>query len=133
MRETWLKTNWRLHLPLMLVKALFLAIILVLLARSVGGWVTVALAAKFLIVYVALFYFLTRYFGVLSYAKGHLCVYRGRMPIACVPIELVEGFLLGQGPSYLPGKSASRLDVATVVVKLADRAEEWEHQEMDSR
>ncbi len=53
--------------------------------------------------------------------------------MAEVPIELVEGFLLGQGPSYLPGRWASRLDVATIVVKLADRAEEWEHQEMDSR
>ncbi|HEX4131608.1 MAG TPA: hypothetical protein VHZ24_16335 [Pirellulales bacterium] len=50
-----------------------------------------------------------------------------------VPIEVVEGFLLGQGPSYLPGKEASRSETRTLVVRLAERATEWEHVAMPPR
>lgn len=47
-----------------------------------------------------------------------------------VPIDVVEGFLLGQSPSFLPGKRFSRAETSTVVIKLAERAQEWERREV---
>ena len=40
----------------------------------------------------------------LAYADRHLLVYLDSGPPQRVPIEVVEGFLLGQGPTMLPGK-----------------------------
>jgi hypothetical protein len=44
-----------------------------------------------------------------------------------VPIELVECFLLGQGPTWLPGKKYAKTETVTLVVRLAERAVEWSH------
>lgn len=61
----------------------------------------------------------------LAFEGGRLLVYlRWGSPVA-VPIEFVEGFLLGQGPSFLPGRSFTRSETATLVIRLADRAESW--------
>jgi hypothetical protein len=49
-------------------------------------------------------------------------------PVA-VGLECVEGFLLGQGPAFLPGKENA--EVANVVVRLAERAAEWERVEVN--
>jgi len=49
-------------------------------------------------------------------------------PVA-VGLEFVEGFLLGQGPAFLPGKEQA--EVANVVVRLAERAAEWERVEVN--
>lgn len=56
----------------------------------------------------------------------------GMRPIR-VPIEIVECFLLGQGPALLPGENHARTETATVVIKLSDRAEEWSHRAVDPR
>lgn len=42
-----------------------------------------------------------------------------------VPIEIVEGFLLGQGPSHLPGRRYRTTETRTLVIRLAEAAEEW--------
>jgi hypothetical protein len=42
-----------------------------------------------------------------------------------VPVALVEGFLLGQGPSYLRADRPNASQVSTVVVRLAERATEF--------
>ena len=49
---------------------------------------------------------------------------RGGGPIR-VPLEFVEGFLLGQGASYLRNDAAQTAQVSTVVIRLADRATEY--------
>jgi hypothetical protein len=48
-----------------------------------------------------------------------------------VPLDVVEGFLLGQGPSFLPGRRFEQAEVANVVVRLAERAPEWERAEVN--
>lgn len=61
----------------------------------------------------------------LAYDEGCLLVYlRGSGPLR-VPIDVVEGFLLGRAPSHLPGKKYERTETAAVVIRLAERAEEW--------
>jgi hypothetical protein len=42
-----------------------------------------------------------------------------------VPLEIVEGFLLGQAPGLLPGKRHLDAPTSSVVIRLAERAEEW--------
>ena len=65
----------------------------------------------------------------LAFEDRELLVYlRGGAPIR-VPIEIVEGFLLGQAPSMLPGKHED-VEASTVVIRLSDKASEWSHQEV---
>ncbi len=67
----------------------------------------------------------------LAFAQQALRFYlRPQGPI-CVPIEFVEGFLLGRAPSGLPNKAASLDETTTIVVRLAERATEWERIEVD--
>jgi hypothetical protein len=66
----------------------------------------------------------------LAYDGRRLLVYlRGGGPIG-VPIELVEGFLLGQGPAGLTGAKYAATEAATVVIRLSQRAEEWGYREV---
>lgn len=46
-----------------------------------------------------------------------------------VPLEFVEGFLLGQGPAFLPGESLEKAETTTIVIRLAERAEDFRHRE----
>jgi hypothetical protein len=61
----------------------------------------------------------------LSREGAFLLVYlRGGAPIR-VPLNVVEGFLMGQGPSFLPGQRGSGAVVKTIVIRLAESAAEW--------
>ncbi len=61
----------------------------------------------------------------LSYRDGSLLVnLRPGGPIR-VPIEIVEGFLLGQGPSFLPGRRYRGTETTTLVIRLAEAATDW--------
>ncbi|MBX3413148.1 MAG: hypothetical protein KF708_10710 [Pirellulales bacterium] len=60
----------------------------------------------------------------LAYRDGHLLVRLRNGPPVRVPIEIVECFLLGQGPSMLTGHYDPR-DTSTIVVRLDERAEDW--------
>lgn len=50
-----------------------------------------------------------------------------------VPIELVEGFLLGKGPTFLNGRDDYRTETTTLVVRIAERAEEFRKVETNVR
>lgn len=71
----------------------------------------------------------------LSYRDGRLLVhlYRGRRAEA-VPIEVVECFFLGQGPSLLPKpletSAGGGNEARTIVVRLAEAAKEWHHRDV---
>ena len=103
MSETWLKGNWR-----------GLAFAIVLPAGMILGGVETALAGDAtwlkaiggsVLLGVALMALLVRYNTLPKlYANGHLLVYDHKGQPIRVPIDAVEGFLLGQGPAMLPGK-----------------------------
>jgi hypothetical protein len=63
----------------------------------------------------------------LAYEHGYLVVALRVHRVLRVPIELVECFFLGQGPSHLPGPAGAGAQTADVVVRLAERADEWKH------
>ncbi len=66
----------------------------------------------------------------LAVQDRHLLVYARSGPPDRVPIEVVEGFLLGQGPSLLPGKRYARTETATFTIRLAESADQWAQREM---
>ncbi len=66
----------------------------------------------------------------LAFEPGHLLVYlRSGRPYR-VPIEIVECLFLGQAPSRLPSKRHESTKTATVVVRLAERAESWRERDV---
>ncbi len=70
----------------------------------------------------------------LAYENGELLVFLGSARPYRVPIEVVECFFLGQGPSLLSVSMFSRQsespESSTIVVRLAESAEQWKHFEV---
>ena len=69
----------------------------------------------------------------LAYRDGHLLAWMRSGPPIRVPIECVECFWLGQTSSLLPGKRHERTETAALVIRIADSAAEWRHQEVKAQ
>jgi hypothetical protein len=133
--ETWLRTNSRAMWFGMALPAAFLVVGGLLLfglpgqepplpARVLGG----ALAAFGLLLAAGMLAQLRR--PRLAYRDGQLLVGLTSGPAIQVPIEVVECFWLGQAPSLLPGKRHKHTETASLVIRLAESAHEWHHQEV---
>lgn len=127
MVDVWLAPNRR---------VLLLGMVLPALAAVIGGlllafgwqWTGGILLVGGLALVLSLFWQLKR--PRIGFRNGHLLFYlRTREPIA-VPLEVVEGFLLGQGPTLRPGERHRTEQTRTVVVRLAEKATEWARQEV---
>ncbi|HEX4142645.1 MAG TPA: hypothetical protein VHY91_03770 [Pirellulales bacterium] len=130
MAEIWLHTNRRalafgLILPALLV-ALGIALAVgvnVVWLRAAGA--LIALGGLLGVALVARQFWQPR----LAYDQRHLLVFLQAGPPHRVPIEVVEGFLLGQGPTLLPGRRYRQTEASTVVIRLADAAADWADRE----
>jgi len=134
MTEIWLRTNAR---------ALWFAMVLPGACALLGlvlvtGWADAAprlwvrlLGAGLLLVDSLVVIAFVRLLSLprLSYQDRWLTVYLSARGVR-VPIEIVEGFLLGQGPSLLPGRKHQGTETTTVVIRLAESAEEWSHMDV---
>jgi hypothetical protein len=133
--EIWLRTNARAILLGMVPPAVVGLAGLVLLvgigSREPPGWlrgIGGAMAALSLATIAALAWQLRT--PRLAYRNGELLAWlRSGGPIR-VPIEMVEGFLLGQAPSLLPGRRHRASETATLVIRIAESASEWQRQEV---
>jgi hypothetical protein len=67
----------------------------------------------------------------LAYVQDRLLVYvlNSVDPIR-VPIDIVECFFLGQGPSDLPKLAGREPETQNVIVRLAESAADWKHREV---
>src|SRR2546428_11597046 len=72
-----------------------------------------------------LLYALTR--PRLGYEAGELVVFFEPTRATRVPIEIVEVFFLGQGPSELPKLKGRKPETQNVVIRLAESAGGWKH------
>lgn len=135
MFEVWVRGNrrlawWALGPPLAvgaLAAALAAGLIPALdgpLGRIVGG--VMALAAALVVGAIAFQLRLPR----LAYVPGTLLVYVTGGAPERVPIELVEGFLLGQGPSYVDRRNPERHTARTLVIRLDEKAEDYAQREV---
>lgn len=133
MSETWLKTNTRAAAFGMVPPALFAGLFLAVLWRlePQSAWLTVVLwagigAAALVIVLLAAMSRTPR----LSFRDGNLLVHlRPSRPFQ-VPIEFVEAFFLGRGPSLLPGERNRGAPTMNLIIRLADKATEYSHRDV---
>ena len=135
MQEVWLRGNRRALAVGMVLPGLWLAAALAALAIAlVSGqpWWVAALAAVlalpplWMLAVVAYAMLLPR----LAYDRRHLLVYVDAYRPIRVPVEVVEVFFLGQGPSDLPKLAGREPETRNVVVRLAESAPEWKHREV---
>ena len=134
-QEVWLRPNRRVLAVGVIILAVSLAGSILLIATSrhvavsVFGWMMAALA---LLLFAYAVRTLTR--PRLACDAGCLLVYLGSAQPHRVPIELVECFFLGQGPSLLPAPTLAgerdSPESSTIVVRLAESAEQWKHVEV---
>jgi hypothetical protein len=133
--EIWLRTNARALLfgmaPPVVVALLGLALVWGLPGRAPPVWlrgVGVALTALAAVTILALAWQLRK--PRLAYRDGELWIWlRFGAPIR-MPIDAVEGFLLGQAPSLLPLERNRNSETAALVIRVADRAAQWRSQEV---
>jgi hypothetical protein len=118
----------------LVLPALLLAAGLTLLLLPDGNWAPwrrglgAAIAAVAMLAAVAIVLLARQ--PRLAYRPGELLVYLAPPRPIAVPIEIVEGFFLGAGPSFLPGPAKDQLQTANLVIRLADRAPDWAQREV---
>lgn len=131
MTQSWLKTNVR---PFLLgsVPSLVLmlvgGVLVVNLFGDLGGpaWRAIGWSLVVLGVLGAIPLLTQAVMPRISYGQGEVLFHLRFRGAVRVPLEFVEAFLLGQGPSWLPGKSLAEAEATTLVVRLAERAEAFE-------
>lgn len=129
MPEVWLRTNRRaLLLGLVVPSALLVfagAGFVWSLGIGNGWWAGVFLAAGTMPLWMVgeLIYAINH--PRLAYDRGELLVYLEPAKATRVPIEIVECFFLGQGPSELPKLHGREPQIQNVVVRLAEAATDW--------
>lgn len=135
MRETWLRTNRR-----ALALGVLLPAVLAVLGLAALGWAVasgkhwgvqlliVLLTAVPLWMIGELLYALTR--PRLGYEPGELLVFLEPTRATRVPIEIVEVFFLGQGPSTLPKLKGREPETQNVIIRLAESAVDWKHRDV---
>lgn len=138
MTETWLRPNVRPIFFAMILPGAGLLASCALLAGAYQGngpfWLT---GLGWLIVTISMASLLSLWKMArqprLAYDGEHLQVHLGTRQNFAVPIDIVECFFPGQGPAMLPptsGQGNSRTETSTVVIRLADAAQEWSHREV---
>ncbi len=133
--EIWLRTNaravWFGTVSPALIGLAGLMLVVGLPAHPATAWTRVAgaiLVALGFVTVLLLIWQLRR--PRLAYSQGRLLVSLRSGPPLRVPIEVVECFWLGQAASLLPGRHHERTETAAVVIRLANSAAEWRHQEV---
>lgn len=131
----WLRANLRAQLAEMILPAIVAAVGIALLvwfwysidfrwARWAGYAVmTLGVLWTAWLVYLAT---LPR----LAYEEGHLVVQLTPPDAVAIPIEIVECFFIGQGPSAMPPVDGLEAQSVNVVVRLAERATAWKQRQV---
>lgn len=135
MPEVWLRNNRRALLVGMLLPGAWLLAALTAVALSVWfsqpWWVTAltgVLSLPPLWLLGSLGYAATR--PRVAYESGELLVFLEMYRPTRVPIDIVEVFFLGQGPSELPKLKGREPETSNVIIRLAESAAEWKHRDV---
>jgi len=135
MPEVWLRTNRRaVLLGLILPALLALSGVFLLIAALIGDWHWSVLVIAGVVILGAL-YLTGNLLWMsaqprLACERNDLLVYfEPRDPVR-VPLEIVECFFLGQGPSELPKIAGVEPETSNVIVRLAERAKDWHHRDV---
>ena len=135
MRELWVGPNRRALLLGMVPPVLFAlvgaTVILFGRGRDFPAWVewfagSVMLFA--MVPAVVLVYYVRK--PRLAYEAGELLVFLTAFEPIRVPVDVVECFFLGQGPTEVPALKKASAEAKNLVVRLAERAKEWKRVEV---
>jgi hypothetical protein len=133
--EVWLRTNRRALALSMVLPGLLLAAALAAISWSLATQqfllvvgVLAAIAGLLLWILWSLCYAST--LPRIAYQNGELLVYVEVHQPTRVPIDIVEVFFLGQGPSELPKLRGREPETQNVIVRLAESATEWKHRDV---
>jgi hypothetical protein len=140
MPEVWLRTNRRALALAMILVGLLLAVTLGAIPLGVmpGGipagsqamfaasMLTISAVPAWLMIQLVRAMRQPR----LAYADGELLVYLEPQTPTRVPIDIVECFFLGQGPSELPKLKGCEPETQNVIVRLAESAVDWKHRDV---
>jgi hypothetical protein len=134
--ETWLRPNRRVLWLSCVIAALMVAGGLGLAwffppggERAWAGWLGLVVAGTGLLG-AATFAYNMR-LPRLAVEDDHLLVYLRSSVPERVPIEIVECFFWGQGPSLIRLPSGNEAEAANIIVRLAERATDWRDRETD--
>ena len=135
MPEVWLRTNRRALAMGMVLPALILAGSLAGLGWSLATgrhWsISLVLAsAVMLALWMMGELIYAAWHPRLAFEKGEMLVFLEPTRPTKVPIEVVECFFLGQGPSELPPVKGREPETQNVIVRLAESAQEWKHRDV---
>lgn len=132
MTEIWLRPNRRAFLP-----GLIFCLAGALACAGIGAalasywfilWPAIVVAGLWLIVAAAFGWQMTT--PRMAYENGHLNLHlRGGQPFR-IPIDIVEVFFFGQGDTSIPGIDKNRNETASIVVRLAESAEDWKQRDV---
>ena len=135
MAEAWLETNRRALAMAMILPGLMAVASIVGLVWSVLAGQHWGLILLFSLLTVAPLWMI----GQIAYAMaqprigfhaGELLVYFQPAQPVRIPIEIVEVFFLGQGPSELPALRGREPETQNVVIRLAESAADWKHRDV---
>lgn len=132
MAEIWLQSNRRAYLlPIIAAEVLTVAS-LALAAVFRNLWIAIVGASIFSLLSMGL-WLASRRAARIAYDGRNVRLHIGLPQPAVIPVELVEGFFLGKGPAYLKGKDDYKTETSTLIVRVAERAPEWEKLPTDVR
>jgi hypothetical protein len=135
--EIWLWPNQRVLLTGLVaclgIMILCGALAAYLLLQAVWVWgLLLAIVWLYATRWVTLLYLASRT-PRLAYERDELLVYlEGFQPVR-VPIDIVECFFLGQGPSLLPKVKGKEEETQNIIVRLAESAVDWKHRDVPDR
>ncbi len=139
MTECWLKTNRRVLLlggfiPIIMVLAGGALLIVPWQPGSLMRFVGWGVGLATLIIGAMVIWRLAKEAGTprVGYRVGTLLFHVRRGAPIEVPIEVVECFFLGQGPSQVPTSAKQTAETSKLVVRLAERATDWHRVEVVS-
>ena len=135
MSEVWLKTNRR-----ALVLGMVFPAVVCVVSLAAFGWclgtgrhwalqlVTLTVGVVSLWMVGVMVYAMTR--PRVGYETGELLVFLEPTQATRVPIDIVEVFFLGQGPSELPRLKGREPETQNVIIRLAEAAADWKHRDV---
>src|SRR5688500_10182245 len=137
MRECWLRPNRRILWLSCVLAAVVVAAGLTLAwffpvdgQRAWAGLLGLALAGTSLLAIAT--YACAMRLPRLACEDDHLLVYLRSTVPERVPLEFVECFFWGQGPSMIRFPNGNEAETSNVIVRLAERAEPWRDRDVDT-
>ncbi|MFC1758123.1 hypothetical protein ACFL2H_05060 [Planctomycetota bacterium] len=131
-RTVWLRTNRRACGVLLACTGVLVVAGGLLLLRN-GWWTVVGWLFAVIGFFGAAFVLREIIRPRLGCDGTHLLAFVGGWRPIRVPLEFVEVFFLGQGPSKLPRRMGASLENSTIVVRLAEAAKEWHKRDTNVR